>query len=548
MKTRTADSNVSLSQERYMSSREFNELRGVSAIAASARAAIIPNLEKRKLVWWLQALSLTDGGLRRVADELLVMFPDRLGTKTMHASGARPGKIFSGKPLHAIRYELGDSYDFQETEKTESVEQLIVQCRQLAREGLRPRDLYSGQTRVLSLEECLIDLCINPRIQIRTVTESAGPDEIETDFAREKFRDLEKSEFKNASVPYFKDIIGALIQYKARRDHEAKEKFVTTAISQKIWDTLDFALTTRSMVLLDGLEGRGKTEAVKAWCELHLADARFISLKGVNNKTAFFREIARALGVPANYSYQSAELQCRIEDVLQRSKLMLVVDEAHFAFAQGTRIRNRPELLDWIDTSICNRRIPIALVTTPQFLVCMTRAHAQVDWNYRQFRRRVRRYVKLPAKNTPHDIEQVIRAALPGATNSAVKQVLAYVHLTRRDLSAVGDVVDEIKAMQGRDVLAKVTYEEIVRVIDEHLVPSEKNFVEAITEAQERVAPRRSKRTRSETSATEAPADGEDLAGDKEIEEQPENETDRNRIATPRSVGAPRFEENLITV
>jgi len=98
-------------------------------------------------------------------------------------------------------------------------------------------------------------------------------------------------------------------------------------------------------------------------------------------------------------------MQNRIEDVLKRSKLMLAVDEAHFVFNQSRRLYSRPELVDWIDTAICNHRIPIALVTTPQFIVHMTRAADQVEWNYRQFRRRVKRWVKLPAINTEEDTE-----------------------------------------------------------------------------------------------------------------------------------------------
>ncbi len=40
-------------------------------------------------------------------------------------------------------------------------------------------------------------------------------------------------------------------------------------------------------------------------------------------------------------------MQARIEDVLKRSKLMLVMDEAHFVFNQSRRMYSRPELVDW---------------------------------------------------------------------------------------------------------------------------------------------------------------------------------------------------------
>lgn len=52
---------------------------------------------------------------------------------------------------------------------------------------------------------------------------------------------------------------------------------------------------------------------------------------------------------------------------------MLVIDEAHFVFNQSRRMYTRPELVDWIDTAICNHGIPMAVGTTPQFIACMTR-------------------------------------------------------------------------------------------------------------------------------------------------------------------------------
>ena len=136
-----------------------------------------------------------------------------------------------------------------------------------------------------------------------------------------------------------------------------RESFQLTAIGKKVWETLDYALASRGMVVLDGLEGRGKTEAVKAWCELHLGSARFVSLKGIANKTTAFREIAKALGIASSYTRTATEMQARIEDVLKRSKILIVIDEAHFLFNQSRRMYSRPELIDWIDTAICNQGI-----------------------------------------------------------------------------------------------------------------------------------------------------------------------------------------------
>src|ERR1035438_2722658 len=76
--TRRADPDAPLSQERYMSSPEFADLRAISGTAVARRCALLASPGKRQLLWFIQGLSLTEGGLNQLARELLSMFPDRL--------------------------------------------------------------------------------------------------------------------------------------------------------------------------------------------------------------------------------------------------------------------------------------------------------------------------------------------------------------------------------------------------------------------------------------------------------------------------------------
>ncbi len=75
MNTRYAQAGEPPSQNRYMSSPEYAELRGVNAVYVKEKVAITPDPGKRKLLWFLQALSLAEGGLKTVAADLLKRFP-----------------------------------------------------------------------------------------------------------------------------------------------------------------------------------------------------------------------------------------------------------------------------------------------------------------------------------------------------------------------------------------------------------------------------------------------------------------------------------------
>ena len=433
MSTRRADPNAPLSQERYMSSPEFAELRGVSATAVAARCAMLVSAEKRQLLWFIQGVSLQPGGLKRMAKELVQMFPERCDGEDMALGRA------------SVSYPLGS-------------------------------DRF--QSRRLPLEEFLIDLCINPRRQISLKGENEEIGAMEADRVKDELRDAFDGEFLDSKLDYFTDVVSSIVEYKRRYEERARSKFYLTAIGRQIWKQMGAALKTSTMIAIEGPEGRGKTEAVRAWCNGHLGVARFVDLRGISTKTSHFRVLARALGVGHGYSSKVSEMQAKVEEVLQVSQLMPVIDEAHYFFNQGPRMYTRPEMLDWIDTALCNPPLPVALITTPQFLICMERAASQVGWNYRQFRRRCKRYVRLAPKNAPQDIEAVARHLLPEADKATIKLILAYEAMSKRDLSAVGDVVREAKLMAEEDGARRVTFEHVKRAIHEVLIASDVPWAE----------------------------------------------------------------------
>src|ERR1035437_107075 len=138
MSTRHENSAGPLSQERYMSSTDFAELRGVSGVAVSARAVVLLPAAKRNLIWFVQGLSLAEGGLKRVARELVEMFPDRLGTPAMHKAGIKPDKTYPGEIVASVelnldlRDEIHDAIHFDEPTKPRRGSELIQRCRAAA--------------------------------------------------------------------------------------------------------------------------------------------------------------------------------------------------------------------------------------------------------------------------------------------------------------------------------------------------------------------------------------------------------------------------------
>ena len=475
MSTRRADPNAPLSQERYMSSPEFSELHGVNGMAVAKRCALLDSPLKQQLLWFIQGLSLLKGGCKTLAIELLKMFPERVGTHTMHKLGMEKGQRYTGREAGEIEGELdvsndctvdklrglpGDISDLLDAAWDDShLKAAVNYGPSVPWQNLHSKCLEAAKA---SLPDFLIELCINPALHFPALGES----------------EEERWDAQIARVSYFQNIIGALFEYKRRYEEQVRAEFCHTAISRRMWKQFDDAAKTGTMIVIDGLEGRGKTEATAAWANCHLGLARSSSLKGITTKTAQFRALAQSFGVSHGNSRKASEMQASVEEVLRISGLMLIIDEAHHCFNQGPRMYTRPEMLDWIDTALCNPPLPVALITTPQFLICMERAAGQVGWNYRQFRRRCKRYVTLAPKNSHEDIEAVARKLLPGADRATIKQMMAYEALSKRDLSAVGDVAREAKLLAEEDGAHQVTFEHVKRAIHEVLLVSDVPWAE----------------------------------------------------------------------
>ena len=432
--TRHAPDNSPLNQERYMSSPEYAELRGVNGIAATAKAALITSAKKRSLIFFLQALSLEAGGLRTtVAEKIYDMFPERVGTPSMIRAKVRAGETITDAQVEEILDETErgslQNLNFDETSH-ERPERLEQRKRDVAQASHEASYYLKRLQRPEKLAAFLVDLCINPRLLLSDPNEGSKSDGATRDAEIKRFveqhSDLHKYHFKAADFDDFHDICSALFEFQIRCSKVAAESVAKTVVTRKVHQTLDACLASRRMVLIEGESDAGKSTSGEAWCAMHKGEARFVRLQGITNKTVFFRALSKSLGIASSYSRTSTEMEARVADMLQRSGLMLVLDESQYTFVQGERIRSRPELVDWIQTALLNHGVPVALIASPLFSKRLHQAERHTIWNSDQWRRRIYRHVVLPVIPTRDDIELVVKHHLPGVDAASLKYLAGY--------------------------------------------------------------------------------------------------------------------------
>ena len=458
-----------------MSARTLQEYLGIPTRAEShavdrmnpiAKASLLIDGRKKSLLFFLHGMALRFGGFKQLAADLVATLPERLGSRTMHRLGMASGQLYSQADADSIIAELrawtwedwtlGDETAcYAKSRRT--VEYFLGICRERAED----------------LDRFLSDLCTCPDFEIRIPGESRNIANAERQRLADSASGRTDQRRGTPDPPYFHDVMGALFEYQRRVAERALQGMADTEISKVVFKTLDRALQHRKMVVLEGAPGIGKTKAAETWCESHLGQARFVTLKGCVNKTSIFRTIARALGLAAGYHRGAAGMQVRIEDAIAQSRLMLVIDEAHFLFPQGDRGQARPEMLDWIDTALCNEGVPVALIATPQFRRRLQEAERRTIWQSAQFRRRIRDYSLLAAKVRLADVEAVARRMLPEADGATAKLLSGHALLSEWPLSWLQDAAEDARAVareQGRD---KVEFSDVESAIEGYRNPSD---------------------------------------------------------------------------
>jgi hypothetical protein len=288
-------------------------------------------------------------------------------------------------------------------------------------------------------------------------------------------------------------LIDALRDFQDRYEAKVKSDLVLTTIGKEVFETLDHCLDIGKMVVIEGESGSGKTTAVEAWCAQHQGEARFVSLSGITHKTGFFQKVATAIGLAAS-NRKASKMQIKVEEFFRRTRLMLVIDEAHYLFRHQPRSNSNPELVDWVNTALVNHHVPVALICTDQFAKQKARVEKQTGWTSEQLEHRVKRYKKLPTTPTKEDLEAVAAKLLavrwnshqqrwnvtgPGPDRNFIKMIVGYALTCKMRLPAIAATVDEARYQARKHGRPFILAADLRSALLDYQIPSDKALQQA---------------------------------------------------------------------
>jgi energy-coupling factor transporter ATP-binding protein EcfA2 len=468
--TRHVQPGARRAQNGWASAVEFEELRGLNGNAVAFKAALLDDPRKRELLYFLQALSLREGGCRRIARELIETFPDRIGTPTMLKIGCKPGKRLTQAERDAIDEELNFSdttWALLHREGDPDREHCKTTADEFCHEC---RDRAENQ-----LDQFLERLCCDPKL---AVTDDCKDESRYGNIVRLVLEDAGREEeargsFELARLCFFGDVLGSLFEFQARCQKDARENFVETSIGKVVFEALDYAMETGRSALIEGNSGIGKTTALEAWCKIHAGRARLVRLKGITNRTGFFHEVARALGVAQGTGNSPAKVQIRVEQFLHRTKMMLAIDEGQYLFPAGNRIYSPPELINWLMTACYNEGVPFVISATAEFKERRAVAEKTTTWDSFQLRRRIRRFFALPALPTKDDLRRVAVKLLPDMAGAAIDYVVGYSLASKGFFQAITNAIEDAQLIARRAGRAEIKFADLKAAIQDWRSPSD---------------------------------------------------------------------------
>jgi hypothetical protein len=197
-------------------------------------------------------------------------------------------------------------------------------------------------------------------------------------------------------------------------------------------------------------------------------------------------------------------MQIKVEDFFRKTRLMLVIDEAHYLFRHQQRSESSPELVDWINTALVNHSVPVALICTNQFAKLKARVEKRTGWTSEQFEHRVKRYKRLPSTPTKEDLEAVAAKLLGMRWNTPqqkwnmtgaaphpdfVGMVVGYALTCKMRLPAVAATVEEARYQARKAGRSYVVATDIRTALLDYQIPSDEALQGAFQSDQPPVRP-----------------------------------------------------------
>jgi hypothetical protein len=135
-------------------------------------------------------------------------------------------------------------------------------------------------------------------------------------------------------------------------------------------------------------------------------------------------------------------------------------------------------------TALVNQGVPVALVTTPQFMRAQTAVERKSLWTSEQFIGRIGDYKRLPDSLSETDLTAVARKLLPEGCPRCIETLVVYAQGSAKYLAAIESAVRRARYDAQKEGRAKVVFADVRDAIKGSVIPSDTALARALTPPQ----------------------------------------------------------------
>lgn len=431
------------------------------------------NPKLREMLLFLQWKSMQPGGLPKFVDDLVQHFPQRLGTPTMSAAYGRKYTVIE---KIAIWYELPakDRPEGSVSEPDWSTESLLdnsPSAKEIAE--LEAEELRAVQKLLNKYDEpYFIDLCKNAATEGLPTFLASLCNDRDKSIAACRGRKCEIASkipsWFHGDIWYFEDIIGTVLEMMELHAQTVLKTLAQTAVTTKVFDALDYALSEKCSVRIVGDSRFGKSQSIGTWTSMRPGLARLVNVPSSNTLIDLLRKVADAVGVIYTYKTGQNELKAKVEYVIQHCRLFLVCDECAFLIPQTYSKTTAPVRLNWVRTEIIDHGLPFAAVVTPQsFDRAVKRFVNTTDYAMEQFLGRTLLTVPLPSELEEKDLIAVAKIHFPEMDDDHLGLIAAQAMLSENYLMAVEAIAKRARYIAKRENHHAITLNDLDIAISE---------------------------------------------------------------------------------
>ena len=267
---------------------------------------------------------------------------------------------------------------------------------------------------------------------------------------------------------YSPDVFAQLIQFIDRRAQQIRQRLAPTAVVEKVFDALDYAGAERVMVRISGESRFGKTEAVETWAEMWPGRARVVRTPSSNSERDLLKAFAEAFGIQHGYGVNAQNLKDKVEYVIRFGGLMVILDEGAFLVPSHFSAVTPPARLNWIRTSIVDRKVPCVIVVTPQsYGTALARFVKKTNYSIEQFLGREALRVDLPDELSREDLLAVARVHFPEADEDLLGLIVGKAMQSESYLKAVENIAKRARYIAKKRGAKKLSLRDVDTAIAE---------------------------------------------------------------------------------